>query len=120
MKKILVVDDEADTRVLIRRLLEREGYQVSTAKDGNECLGRMKKEKFDLVVIDFFMKMTGRKLAEKIRKDPKLKDAKLAFLTIAQFRAKGMEYLKNLGILDYIKKPIVNEDFVKRIKKLVS
>ncbi len=120
-KKILVVDDEKDTRDAIKGLLEDHGYQASTAKDGKEALTLLKKKRFDLTLIDFFMPgMSGRDLAEAIRKSPKIKTAKIAFLTIARFAEKGEEELKRLGSLDYIKKPIDNEDFLKRIKKCLS
>jgi len=64
--------------------------------------------------------MTGRDLAEKIRKNKKTKRQKFAFLTIARFRKKGEEELKRLGSLDYIKKPFDNDDFIKRIKKILK
>lgn len=117
-KKILIVDDEADTRTLIKMLLEREGYQVSTAKDGKEGINQLKKEKSDLVILDMFMPgMTGREMCEKIRKNPKIKGTKIVFLTISTFGAKGIEQLENLNVLDYIKKPIDINDFKKRIKR---
>ena len=118
-KKILVVDDEEDIREMVKVLLEDEGYKVSTAADGKSCLAKLKKEKYDLALIDMFMpNMSGRTTLEEIRKDPKIKKTKVAFLTIAQFSEHGMAELKQLGILDYIKKPIENEDFKKRIRKL--
>jgi len=119
-KKILVVDDEADTRTYIKTSLEDAGYKVSTAKNGDECLAILKKKKFDLVLLDHFMPgMSGRQLAEKIREDPKLKDTKFAFLTVAEFGIGGVNELKKLGSLDYIKKPVDNEELIKRIRKIV-
>ena len=63
--------------------------------------------------------MSGRQLAQKIREDPKLKDTKFAFLTVAEFGESGVNELKKLGSLDYIKKSVDNEEFIKRIKKIV-
>lgn len=120
-KRILIVDDEKDIRALIKALLEDAGYQVAEAKDGKECIAKLGEEKFNLVLIDFFMpEMSGRELAERLRKNPKTKNTKFAFLTIAIFSKKGEEELKRLGSLDYIKKPIDNEDFKKRVKKMLS
>ena len=119
-KTILVVDDEADTRTFLRTVLEDEGYKVSTAGNGKEALAKLKKEAFDLALLDFFMpEMSGRELAETIRADPKLKGTRLAFLTLAEFGTKGQDELKKLGSLDYIRKPIKIADFKKRIKKMV-
>lgn len=121
-KKILVVDDEKDARTLIRTLLEEESYLVTEAKDGKEGLAKLKKKTFDLVLIDFFMpEMSGRELAERIKRNSKTKNTKFAFLTVAQFSEKGKKELEKMGSLDYIKKPIENiENFKKRIKKIVK
>ena len=119
-KKVLIVDDEEDIRTLIKNLLENEGYDVSAARNGKECLAELRKKKFDLILIDFFMpRMSGRELAEKIRNDPKLKDAKFAFLTAAQFGGMGKKELNKLNSLDYITKPFSNKDLKERIKKMI-
>ena len=119
-KTILVVDDEADIRTFLKTILEDEGYSVSTAESGKDALAKLKKDVFDLVLLDFFMpEMSGRELAETIRADPKLKGTRLAFLTVAEFGAKGRDELKKLGSLDYIRKPIKIADFKKRMKKIV-
>jgi len=120
-KKILVVDDDADTRMLMKKLLEDEGYHVSTAKNGRECIEKLKKEKIDLVLMDMFMSgMSGRETCAQIRRDPQIKDTRIAFLTVAEFGAEGEDRLKKLSILDYIRKPIDNEDFRKRIKEILK
>ena len=120
MKKILIVDDQADVRTLIKTILEDEGYEASAARNGIEGINKLKEEKFDLVLIDMFMpKMSGREMCEIMSKNPKIKTA-CAFLTVAQFSDLGKEELKRLGCMDYIQKPIDNEDFVNRIKKLLK
>ncbi len=120
-KKVMVVDDEPDLCETVKLLLEGKGYEVMSAQSGAEALKKLKKERPDLVLIDFFMpEMTGRALADKIRADPKLKDLKLAFLTVALFGEVGREDLQKLGILDYIQKPFDNEDLVRRVKKMVG
>jgi len=120
-KKILAVDDEEDIRMVVKDVLESSGFKVDTAKGGQEALKKMKKEKFDLVLIDFFMpEMSGRELLEAIKKDSQLKKTKCAFLTVASFPERGIEKLKKLGILDYIKKPFDNEDLINRVKKMLD
>ena len=119
-KKILIVDDEADIRNTIRALLAAEGYPVSAAENGKRCLAMLKKNKFDLVIIDFFMQgMSGRELAEKIRDDIKLKNLKIVFLTGATFSEAGMKEFDKMKVLDCIKKPFDNEDLIKRVKKII-
>ena len=55
MPKILIVDDEEDTRTLAKALLEGIGYEIEEAKNGPDGLKKIKKNKFDLVILDFFM-----------------------------------------------------------------
>jgi len=120
-KTILVVDDEKDSRDFLEALLEEEGYNVSMAKNAEEAFNLLKKKKFDLTLIDHFMpKVSGRELAKRIRNDPKTKKVRLAFLTIATFGKEGEKELKRLKISDYIKKPFDNEDFKKRVKKIIG
>jgi two-component system, chemotaxis family, chemotaxis protein CheY len=67
-KHILVVDDEALLRQLMTTLLAAAGYAVADAASGEEALGRLKKERFDLVVTDNQMKrMSGVELASAIK-----------------------------------------------------
>jgi len=120
-KKVMVVDDEPDLCETVKLLLEGKGFETVTALSGAEALKKLRREPVDLVLIDFFMPgMTGRGLADEIRKDPKLKKLKLAFLTVALFGEVGREDLQKLGILEYIQKPFDNEDLVRRVKKMVS
>jgi len=120
-KKVMVVDDEPDLCETVKLLLEGKGFETVAALSGAEALKKLRKERVDLVLIDFFMpEMTGRGLADEIRADPKLKDLKLAFLTVALFGEVGQEDLHKLGILDYIQKPFDNEDLVRRVKRMVG
>jgi CheY-like chemotaxis protein len=121
MKTIMVVDDEENARAIIRELLKEEGYKVTEAGNGKEALEKLRKKKADLVLLDFFMpKMSGIDVAEAIKKDPKLKKLKIAFLTVAQFGEEGYKRMRKIKILDYIQKPFDNEDLIKSVKKLVG
>ena len=120
-KKIMIVDDEQDIRTVVKVILEDAGYKVETATDGPDAIEKLKKGLPDLVLIDMFMPgMSGRELCEFIRADNKLKKLKCAFLTVAEFSAAGMEELKKMKVLDYIKKPVENKDLIKRIKKMIG
>jgi len=60
MLHILVTDDDATTRQMVRGILKKHGYTVSTASDGVAALKAIRKKKFDLVLLDIWMpKMTG-------------------------------------------------------------
>ena len=120
-KKIMVVDDEEDLLILVKGVLESEGYTVSTKKNGQECLASVKTEKPDLIILDMMMPgMSGREVCEKLRQDPATKDQKVFFLTVARFSEEGKNALTNLKVMEYITKPFENDDLVTRVKKVLG
>ena len=120
-KKIMIVDDEEGLIELVTAVLEQEGYEVIAAMNGEEALEKLKTVKPDLILLDMMMPgMSGREVCERIRKDPKTKDLKVAFITVAKFSETGRDVLKKMNVLDYITKPFENEDLVVRVKKLVG
>ncbi|MCX6818668.1 MAG: response regulator [Candidatus Aenigmarchaeota archaeon] len=119
-KKIMVVDDEENLLELVSVILREEGFDVITATNGKECLDKLKTTKPDLVLLDMMMPgMSGRETCEKIRNDPKTKDIKVVFLTVARFSETGKEILRKMNVLDYITKPFDNQDLIRRIRKLL-
>lgn len=120
-KKIMIVDDERSLIELVKGILEEEGYEIITAMDGEGCLKKLSTVKPDLILLDMMMPgMSGREVCEKIRKDPKTRDLKVAFVTVAKFSETGRDVLKKLNVLDYITKPFENDDLVRRVKKLIE
>ena len=75
MKKILIIDNEKDIRSSVKSALDIEGYQVVEAANGKTGLSKLKKEKFDLIILDIMMpKMSGFSVLKKIRQtDKKIK-----------------------------------------------
>jgi len=121
IKKILIVDDEKDILTSVKELIEDIGYKAKTASNGKKALERLKLEKYDLVLLDMLMpEMSGREVLEKIRKDPKLKKQKVAFLTVVQLSEPGKNIVKELKPVDYFQKPIDIADFRKRLKKILE
>ena len=117
----MIVDDESPINKVIKDILEPEGYNVVSAINGEEALEKLKKVEPDLILIDFFMPgMSGRELCEKIRADSKLKNLKLAFLTVATFSKSGMKALERVGVLDYIRKPFDYKDLINRVKQMIG
>jgi CheY-like chemotaxis protein len=121
VKKILLVDDEADILTSVKMLLESEGYEVKTVDNGKDALKLLEKEKFDLILLDIMMpEMSGNELAEKIRKNPKTKNQKLAFLSVVSLGEQGKAQLDKIKPVDYIQKPFKNADFRIRINKILN
>jgi CheY-like chemotaxis protein len=120
-KKILLVDDEKDICQLVKDLFEEEGHKVLTALSGDEALVLLRKQRVDLVLIDYFMPvMDGRELLEKIRADSTLKDLRCAFLTVASASEILNGGAKKLQILEVISKPFSNELLKSKVKKLLQ
>ncbi|WP_127849020.1 response regulator YycF [Lacticaseibacillus hulanensis] len=112
-KKILVVDDEKPISDIVKFNLEKEGYTVVTAFDGEEALSQYNDEHPDLVLLDLMLpKIDGLEVARRIRKD---NDTPIIMLT-----AKDSEIDKVLGLElgadDYVTKPFSNRELVARVK----
>ncbi|MGN0518303.1 MAG: response regulator transcription factor [Acutalibacteraceae bacterium] len=117
MFNILVVDDDKNTRLLLRAVLENENYNVFTANNGEEALKVMDNEHIDLAVLDIMMpKMDGYEFTETLREN----DNNLPILMVS---AKQLPADKRKGFLvgtdDYITKPIDEVEMLLRIKALL-
>ncbi len=117
MFNILVVDDDKNTRVLMRAVLEAEGYTVFTACDGEEALSVMDREHIDLAVLDVMMpRMDGYQFTESLRAC----DNDLPILMVS---AKQLPEDKRRGFLvgtdDYMTKPVDEVELLLRIKALL-
>jgi len=119
--KIMVVDDHPHTCQAVKYILENEGFEVTTAGGGHECLNKLKDEIPNLIIIDYLMPgMDGMKLCKEIRKDKKLQSLHLVFFSVARQELVGEENLRSVHISDYITKPFNNEDLVQRVKQIVG
>jgi CheY-like chemotaxis protein len=122
VKTVLIVDDEQDIADSVKLLIDKLGYSAKTVNDGKSALNLLKKEKFDLVLLDMLMpQMSGREVLETIRKDSKLKNQKVAFLTVVQLGQAGTETVKKLKPAAYFQKPIIDlSEFKAQLKKLLD
>lgn len=120
-KRIMVVDDEPDLIELVKAVLENGGFEVIGVGSGRECLEKLKDFKPDLILMDVMMpEMTGIETTKKIKSNPKTKNIKLAFLTVARMSVSGKKEMKELGAVEYITKPFDNEDLINRIKRVLE
>lgn len=114
-KRILLVDDEPSILDVCSRYLEREGYLVVTANNGEEALQLWRENRFHVIILDLMMPyVDGWKVCEQIRQSD---DIPIVFLT-----AKGEEYDRLIGLTiganDYITKPFNPRELVLRINAI--
>jgi CheY-like chemotaxis protein len=117
-KRILIVEDDKVSRVLMSRLLENSGYIVITAEDGIDALLRMGEAQCDLILSDINMpNLDGFKLLE--MNNQKGIETPVIFLTSRsspEDEKRGFE----LGAADYIRKPIQKETLLLRVKNAIE
>lgn len=117
MKKLLVVDDEAKIREVIREYAEFSGYDVTEAEDGMSAIGLCKLNDYDLIIMDVMMpKLDGFSSIKEIKK---IKDIPVIMLS-----ARGEEYDKlfgfELGIDDYVVKPFSPKELMARVNAVLT
>jgi two-component system alkaline phosphatase synthesis response regulator PhoP len=117
-QKVLVVDDEEPILELLKYNLEKQGYDVRTAADGQQAVDQAKKFHPDLVLLDIMMpKMDGVEACRQIRAIPEMVNTFIVFLT-----ARAEEYSEvaafDVGADDYILKPIKPRALMSRISAL--
>lgn len=114
-KKVLVADDENDILEIINYNLTREGYEVFTAKDGNEALEKARQIHPDLVILDIMMPYkTGVEVCRILRANESFDDVLIIFLTALNDEASQVKGLES-GADDYISKPISPKVLVSRV-----
>ncbi len=115
-KLILVVDDEADLRRLLRVSLEWVGYKVIEASDGEEALAKFDKYSVDLVLLDVMMpKVDGLQVCTELRKRSNVPIIMLTALNDQDSVVRGLE----MGVDDFIGKPFIFRELIARIRAIL-
>jgi two-component system alkaline phosphatase synthesis response regulator PhoP len=117
--KILVVDDEPDILEFLRYNLEKEGYEVATASNGEDGIALAEKEHPDLIILDIMMpKLDGVEVCRQLRSKPQFDRTVITFLTAREEDYSQIAAL-DVGGDDYITKPIRPRVFLSRVKALL-
>jgi DNA-binding response OmpR family regulator len=113
---ILLVDDEDSIQKLLAYPLEREGYRVLQARDGEEALERFASERVDLVVLDIMLpKLDGLEVCKRLRAESEVPIIMLTARDDELDKVLGLE----LGADDYITKPFSIREFRSRVRALL-
>ncbi|MCH5261776.1 MAG: response regulator transcription factor [Lachnospiraceae bacterium] len=110
--KILIADDEAEIRDVLRLYLEKDGYEVTEAADGVEAMEKLRKEKPDLVILDIMMPgLDGYRVLRNIREDDNIPVIMLSAKDTDSDKILGLD----MGADDYITKPFAPLEAVARV-----
>jgi len=128
-KRILIVDDEPDIVSYLEMLLQDQGYETSTAGNGNQALDAVRENPPDLVTLDITMpEASGTRFYKELRLDPQL--AKIPVIIVTAVTGLGGDkhayerFISNRSLVPapeaYFPKPIEREAFVKAVNELLS
>ena len=118
--KILIADDEPNILISLEFLMKREGYEVLLARDGQEALDLLRRERPRLVLLDVMMpRKTGFEVCQEVRNDDDLRATLILMLT-----AKGREtdVVKGLalGANAYMTKPFSTRELVQKVREMLE
>lgn len=117
-RKILIADDEPDILEIISYNLGKEGYEVYTAKDGNEAIEKAKLLHPELIILDIMMpRKTGVEVCQVLRSQPAFQETLIIFLTAMSDEASQIKGLET-GADDYVNKPISPKVLTSRVNAL--
>lgn len=120
MHKILIADDEPNILVSLEYLMKREGYEVHLARDGDEALAAIRRERPALVLLDVMMPgKTGFEVCDLVRADESLAATKIVLLTA---KGRDTDIAKGLaiGATAYITKPFSTRELAQRVRELLG
>ena len=118
MKKILVVDDNANTTDLVQTLLESSGYSCDRAHSGKECLNMAGQNDYDLIILDIAMpEMTGIDVVNNMKQTGMMPKNKVVFFTASSQTTDEILDLQKVGVLDCMRKPFTKAELLGLVQK---
>lgn len=119
-KTILIADDEPNIVISLEFLLQREGYDVLVARDGQEALNSIRTHRPDLVLLDVMMPhLSGFEVCQAVRAEPDLQNVRIIMLT-AKGRAADLAKGTALGADAYTTKPFSTRDLAAQIAQMLQ
>jgi putative two-component system response regulator len=117
--RILIIDDDAEIRILLRKLLEGSGYLVEEAQTADEGMRQIRAEQPDLVLLDLGLPdRSGQEVLEEIRGDPSTRLLPVVMLTAQGTREQKLRASRE-GVTDFLSKPFSPEELLPRVRSLV-
>mgnify|MGYP001341990653 FL=1 len=124
-KRILIVDDEPDFSMILKKNLEKEGFEAELAYDGAEGLAKVRSNPPDAIVLDVMMpEIDGYKVCSTLKSDDKYSDIPIVLLTAVASLVTSTRYSHYDGMSmeadDYMPKPASPEQITESIKRLLK
>lgn len=124
-KRVLVVDDEPDYADMVKKYLEKEGFDVELAYDGVECIEKVKANPPDAIVLDVMMpEKDGYAVCSELKSDEKYCDIPIVMLTAVSSHVATTKYSHHDGMSmeaeDYLPKPATAEQITESVKSLLE
>ena len=121
MARILITDDEAQIRIMLRQLLEKEGHEVEEAPNGSVALGKFREAPFDLVIMDIIMPdKEGLETILELKKE----FGNVKIIAVSGGGRIGPEdylkFAKRFGAWRTLTKPIENQELVTAVQEILS
>ena len=124
MAKVLIADDDPDFVQVMRTILQSEGYEIVTAKDGDEALRVMREDRIDLILLDVMMAsiLDGVSVAHEMRKDPELKDIPVIMISsiIDSPHASMFPTGEDIPMSAWFTKPVPPAELLQKVAKFIE
>src|SRR5215213_11080032 len=118
---LLIVEDVPDILRLLEETLKFKGYNAVTARNGQEALDLIQRERPALVITDIMMpKLDGFGLVHRLRLNPETRDLPVIFLTATYVALEDKAFALNIGATRFIEKPVNFDKFLGTIQELLS
>ena len=119
--RVLIVDDDANTRLLVTTLLRHAGHDPVEAADGIEGLARAREARLDLIIFDLSMPgMSGMEFVRALRADPELRDINLAIYTATPMNPALRDFMEIYSVSDAIPKPSEPKEFLQAVAEALA
>ena len=123
--KLLVVDDDPDILDAITTILGTQPYSIDTARDGVECMDKVREDTPDLIILDLLMpRKDGFAVVRELRQNPRYAKVPILILTSVREDASRRRYELETGLAmdvqDYVEKPISPMELIDRVKSLLE
>ncbi len=121
MALILVVDDEPEIVQLVSRMMEGRGHRVSVARDGQEALAAVERERPDLIIIDLNLpKLDGFEVTKRLRAADATRDLPIVMMTAAFPTVADADRGITVGADEYVVKPFLREVLLHNVERLLA